>query len=102
MDAHRLAEKRSLAYHQLVAERIRRDPALVGIARARVDLWLTEGRAPYYARAWERALAGPLTDLCDLLVADTEEARALRQATPFAGAIGPRERWGLWKATRDA
>jgi hypothetical protein len=97
VDAHRLAERRSLAYHQVIAERIERDPALLARARARVSDWLAEGRSPHYARAWHEVLSGPADALARLLVADTEHARALRQATPFAGALDPRERWRIWR-----
>jgi hypothetical protein len=97
VDPHRIAERRSLAYHQLVAERIRRDPRLIEQALARVARWLAEGRAPHYARAWQSVLSGSIEDVCRVVEADTEEARALRQATPFAGVIDPRERWKIWR-----
>ena len=49
MDLHRLAEKRSIAYHRLIAERIRRDPAVLERARARVRSWLSAaGPGPFY------------------------------------------------------
>jgi hypothetical protein len=54
-----------------------------------------------YARRWDRILRGSSDDIRALLVADTEEARALRQSTPFAGVIDPCERWRIWKETRD-
>jgi len=97
MDAHRLAEERSLAYHRMVAERIERDPGIVERARERVRSWLLEGRSPYYARAWDEVLSGAPDRLRAALVSDTAEARALRQATPFAGVLDPRERWRLWR-----
>jgi hypothetical protein len=62
---------------------------------------LAEGRSPHYARAWEQLLAGPMSRLCEVLVADTDDARALRQATPFAGVVGPRERWAIWRQVRE-
>jgi hypothetical protein len=105
MDLHRLAEERSLAYHRVVAERLRTDPRVLARARERVRLWIAEGRVPGgvpgYAREWERLLAAPVDTVCDALVADTEEGRARRQATPFAGVVGPRERWAIWKAVRQ-
>ena len=101
MDAHRLAEQRSLAYHRVVAERLRSDGRVLPVARARVTEWLAEGRSTHYARQWERLLAGPLDVLCEALVADSEEGRARRQATPFAGALDPRERWRIWQTERE-
>jgi len=79
-----------------VAERLRRDPAVLKRARARVDGWLATGDVhPTYARAWAALLAGPLDDLCAALVDPAEPMRALRQASPFAGALEPRTRWRL-------
>jgi hypothetical protein len=100
MDLHRLAEERSLAYHRAVADLVRRDPRILERARERVHAWLSEGRVPHYAREWERVLARSLDSICEVLVADDEQARALRQSTPFAGALDPRERWRIWKAER--
>jgi hypothetical protein len=97
MDAHRLAELRSIAYHRAVAERILRDPDVIDQARDHVRTWIAEGSAPYYAPLWDQVLSGPRKRLLDVLEADTDESRALRQATPFAGVIGPRERWQIWK-----
>ncbi len=102
MDPHRLAEERSLALHRLVAARLRSDPRVLDRARETVGRWMASGRAPHYARAWQQVLEGPLDDVCALLVADTEEGRAMRQATPFAGVVDPRERWRLWAETREA
>jgi hypothetical protein len=100
MDPHRLAEIRSLAYHRAVLEKIDRDPAVLERARATVRAMLAEGRSAHYARAWQDLLSGPGPRLREVLVADTEEARALRQATPFAGALAPRERWRIWSEAR--
>jgi hypothetical protein len=100
VDPHRLAEARSLAYHRAVAERLETDPDLIARASSRVARWIQEDRSVHYARQWQNLLHGPLEVLRSSLVADTEEARALRQATPFAGALSPRERWGIWSAER--
>jgi len=39
--------------------------------------------------------------LLAVLQADTDDARALRQATPFAGVVEPRERWRIWREVRE-
>jgi hypothetical protein len=101
VDPHRLAEERSLAYHRVVAERIVREPLLLERARATVAAWLAEGRAPFYAHAWGQVLSSPVDSIARLITSDTEEARALRQATPFAGVLGPHERWRIWREVRD-
>jgi hypothetical protein len=101
VDPHRLAEERSLALHRAVLARIEGDPSVLDRARTNVKAMLAEGRSPHYARAWEEILAGPMSRLRDVLVADSEEARALRQATPFAGVVGARERWAIWRRVRE-
>ena len=101
VDPHRLAEQRSVAFHRAIAERIGREPALLERAREKVAGWLAEGRSPFYAQAWQQILARPVQSIAVFLTSETEEARALRQATPFAGAVEPRERWRIWKEVRE-
>jgi predicted transcriptional regulator len=88
---HRPAELRSLAYHRVIADRL--DERLVEEARERLGRWRREERIhPRWARAWEEALGRPLPELAELLAADTELARALRQSSPFAGTLNEQER----------
>jgi len=94
VDGHRTAEQRALAYHRRVAERL--DDALVADALVRLRRWREEGRIhPRYAQAWEELLRGPRAELAATLRADGETAAALRQSSPFAGALGERERRAL-------
>src|SRR3990172_4849061 len=97
MDRHRLAEQRSLEFHRIVAERIRRDPRVLDRAPLRVQQWLAEDPDAFHARAWAEALAGPTQSILDLLVDPGERACELRQSTPFAGVLEARERWELWR-----
>jgi hypothetical protein len=102
MDSHRLAEERSLAFHRLIAEILERDPVQLDRARGRVRQWQQERSVhAYYVEAWARLLAGPFDELRRMLLADTEEAKALRQMTPFAGVVDPRTRWKIWRETRE-
>jgi hypothetical protein len=102
IDPHRLAEARSLAAHQLIADRLAGEPGLVELARARVASWLADGSvARPYAQAWRDILAGDVPSIRRALVDDSEHGRALRQCTPFAGAIDPRTRWQLWARVRE-
>lgn len=100
MNLHRLAEERSLAYHAAVADRLRRDPNLLDIARTRLAEWIAAGHSPAHARAWQEILTRPLDDILTFLADPGERARELRQFTPFAGFIDPRERWRLWREVR--
>jgi hypothetical protein len=98
MDLHRLAEERRIAFHRAVAARMGQDGEVLRRARARVEGWLEAGEPhPVYAREWARILTLPMAELVDALVDPSEDARALRQVTPFAGALPPKERAEIWR-----
>ncbi len=97
VDAHRIAEARSLAYHRAIADRLASDPAILERARGRVHAWLEAQPGVYFARAWAAILARPLPAIATFLTDTGEHARELRQSTPFAGELDPRERWQLWR-----
>ena len=102
MNAHRLAEERSLALHRAVADKLASDPETLERARARVRHWLKSAEvSPHWARAWDEVLSRPLSEIRAFLVNESEEARALRQVTPFAGVIDPRTRWRIWREVRE-
>lgn len=98
---HRLAELRSLAIHRAVAARVRAEPQLLEVVERRVLLWGSQGLlAPYYRDRWLALLHGPREELLRVLESDDEDARALRQATPFTGVVSARERHAIWKRVR--
>jgi hypothetical protein len=99
---HALAEERSLAYHRRVADLLPTRPDLRAAARARACRWAEgEGRSAPYAAEWLALLDGPAERLAQVLVDPGQHARDLRQSTPFAGALDPRERWRLWREVRE-
>jgi hypothetical protein len=100
---HQEFEARSLALHRLVAEKIRRDPSLLRIARENLARW--RGRATpndlEYLGEWERLLDAGLDAALAAATEESERAKTLRQASPFAGILTPRERRAFlsaWKA----
>jgi hypothetical protein len=102
MDGHRTAERRSLAYHRAIAERIDGDPAVVDRARQRVAGWAASGAVhPRWQAAWASLLARPHAEICARLVATSEEMIAMRQASPFAGVLDARTRWALWRSVPE-
>jgi hypothetical protein len=102
MDLHRLAEERSIAYHSVIAKRLQEQPEILEMARRRVGTWLEDRpEASFYARKWAEILAGDVSSIAAFLVERSELAIALRQSTPFAGALKPQERWKIWRETRD-
>jgi hypothetical protein len=99
---HALAEERSLELHRAVAQRLRADPALVERARRRVDAWLRDGAvARPYAEAWRDVLSRPAGEVAAFLEDPGDRARQLRQASPFAGFLDPRTRWGILRRARE-
>lgn len=87
-------ERRSLALHQAVLLRLLDDPEAVR-DRARANLAVMARAAPAaspHLQRWAALLEGPLADLALVLVSTDEEARELRQNSPFAGVLSARER----------
>jgi hypothetical protein len=88
---HRGAELRGLAYHRAVARQL--DERIVGDALARLRRWREDGRIhPHYADRWHELLTGPRPWLAEAIARDDDDAVALRQSSPFAGALGEHER----------
>ncbi|MCC6223203.1 MAG: hypothetical protein IT201_06885 [Thermoleophilia bacterium] len=100
---HRLAELRSLEYHRLIGERLERDPEALRRARERVARWLTENGPVDRGRAlrWQELLHRPLPELVRALNRDDDDARDLRQNSPFAGILTSQERWRVIRETRS-
>jgi hypothetical protein len=98
---HRIAELRSLEYHRLIAERVKRDPEVLRRARERVACWLAEGGPVDRGRAlrWQHVLHLPVPELVRVLTRDDETGRDLRQNTPFAGVLTNEERWRVIRET---
>ena len=72
------------------------------MARRRVRRWLDEGTpSTYWAERWAQVLAGTAEEVIAVITDPREDARALRQSTPFAGAIDPRTRWEILRRHRS-
>jgi len=99
--SHPWHDQFALLYHRAMAEKIRRQPALVEIARENLRRWFAAepGATPSQARReWQRILEGEDVDEIIRLMTDpTEEGHRRRQSTPFAGILTPEER----RAIRD-
>lgn len=70
---------------------------MVARAATRLERWTRDERIhPEWARLWREALALPLPELAESMT--RPDAADLRQTSPFAGELPPRERWAIWKA----
>jgi hypothetical protein len=101
MDLHELCERRSLAYHSVIAQRLIEDSSIVESAQRRVAGWLDQAPDAHYALRWNEILAGTRTAIAAFLVEQSERATELRQSSPFAGVLSPVERWKIWRAVGD-
>ncbi len=103
MNGHRRIEERSLRLHRAVADKLLRDAAVLAKARARVERWRLDGSVhSRYAEAWRRVLSLSPEEISRRLTDPGETMCALRQCSPFAGALGPRERWRILRQAREA
>ena len=95
-------DQRSLAYHHAVTDKLRRDPALT-VKRARrvlakmIDL---HPNAKTLFDRWNLWLNGPTEELIARILDPAVTAREMRQVTPFAGLLDPRERVLILKRFR--
>jgi hypothetical protein len=93
-----IGDRRSLALHRAIAEKLREDPALIAIALDVIERWSRAGgRSQPYWDAWREILKRPLPQILDLLGEESERMTALRWATPFAGVLEPAERWAIYE-----
>jgi hypothetical protein len=90
-DPHRTPELRSLAYHRVLAPRLRRP--MIDTAQRKLRRWQEDGRIdPRHAQAWEEVFAMPMAEIRKAIAADDERGRDLRQNSPLAGLLSEPER----------
>jgi len=88
---HSRAERRSLAYHRALAQRLRRP--MVDDARRLLWQWRDRGRIDErYATQWEAVLDRPIGEVRRMIGEDSQQGRDLRQNSPFAGMLSEAER----------
>jgi hypothetical protein len=90
-NSHGRAERRSLAYHRVLARRLKRP--MVDDALRLLWKWREQGRIDErYADQWEQVLREPIPDVRSIISEDTQRGRDLRQNSPFAGMLSEAER----------
>lgn len=96
---HQRREKQSLALHRRIAERLLDDPtAVIGKAVENLKRW--ENASPHglspACLEWREILTRRApAEIAERIVADDEDAARLRQSSPFAGVLDPREVWAI-------
>jgi len=90
-DPHRAPELRSLAYHRVLAPRLRRPT--IDAAQRKLRRWQKDGRIAHrHAEAWEEVFAMPMAEIRKAITADDERGRDLRQNSPLGGLLSEPER----------
>ena len=102
MRSHQDIDARTLAMHRVIAEKIRRDPALIERARLTLARWLStvDPASRPYLDQWQHLLSQDLETCLAAVVEESPRATALRQSSPFAGLLTHAERFALLKSTR--
>lgn len=92
-------DRRSLALHESIAQRLLKNPDVV-LRKARRTLDLMLKMHPHAApllTEWDRILRRPVLEILEILLDPKPKGRELRQVTPFAGVLSVRERAQSYK-----
>ena len=88
-----------------VASGLECHPEWIDLARENLRRWESRNaESPGLVRCyreWHGLLDLPLEQMRALLVEDSDNARRLRQNSPFAGALTPQEVWEIKRHCRD-
>jgi transcriptional regulator with XRE-family HTH domain len=97
-------DRRSLALHRAIAQRLRQDPQ-AAIEAAETNLERMRSQHPH-ARGlldeWSSILTRPVDSVVEAMIDPSMHARDLRNATPFAGVLTDVERTAVYDRFADA
>ena len=104
--SHELIDEISLELGRCTVARLRQQPELLQLAHENLARWSRlNANAPALLRCyaeWRELLNHPVEEICNQLTLETEEARRLRQNSPFAGVLSAQEVWELKQRFRHA
>lgn len=99
-------DRRSLALHKLVAQKVSADPELFAIARSMLSAMIDAGKiSPAYLAAWSAIFERGWQEALDVGTEDSERGQTLRSCSPFAGILSKHERLDFhahWCCTRGS
>jgi hypothetical protein len=97
--SHPEIDQVSLELGRRIAERLRRQPELIDFAHANLMRWSRQNAlAPSLLRCyaeWQQILSQPVDEICTLLCSESDNAQRLRQNSPFASVLTPKEVWEI-------
>jgi hypothetical protein len=98
-----LSSLRSLRLHEAVAQRLVREPSLLGVARERLHrLREVNPHGRVYHDRWAELLEGPVAPLLRALTEPSEQAATMRQESPFTTLVPAEERRRIFESIRAA
>jgi hypothetical protein len=94
MNLQERSDKRSKAYHKLIAKKLSNDPKLWNVPKNNLVRWKKmRGRLPYAYLEWEHILNTHTKEkILSILVSDSEDSVRLRSSSPFVGILNEKER----------
>src|SRR4051812_1922638 len=92
---HDWVDERSRALHIAIADKIRREPGLLDLARENIERWerrCSDEVRPVYEE-WKGLINNwHLEKLLSFLAEKSERGNRMRQSSPFSGILTPAER----------
>jgi hypothetical protein len=103
MFTHEQLDRRSLDLHRLVAEKLRRDPALFVTAQETLARWrqVVGPETQPYLSEWARLFDSGMDAVIQAALEDSEHGAALRQCSPLSCLLSNRERFAFLSAWRE-
>lgn len=95
-------DARSLQLHQLIAQKVRAHPELFARVPATLRHWrgTVDARTMPYIDRWDEIVSRGMEAALAVATEDSEDARALRQASPFCGILTHKERASFFRNWR--
>lgn len=104
MRGHEYQDRVSLEIAQRIAAELPHRPEWVQHARDNLDRWNERNcDAPGLLRCyaeWRAILEKPVEEVCAIYTQETDEGQRLRQNSPFAGILTPKEVWEIKRRIR--
>lgn len=88
-------DRRSLRLHQAIAAKLRSNPQLLDPVRARIDVWVQQGRGRRdlrYRLEWQKAVNAGLDAVLLIALDEGERGQVMRTCAPLAGVLSEDER----------
>jgi hypothetical protein len=96
-------DARSLAYHRLVATKLRANPALLERAKETLARWREKSsvRSQPLLQTWEEILAKGVDAAVAISLEDSERAAELRSSSPLSVLLSNQERFAFIRQWRS-